>query len=452
MVKAVNLWKGTGWPIPTVRQAVRRLGAPGHFVRSVALLAGSAALGQAVLILASPVLTRLYSPDDFGVLAVFTSVIYMLAGITALRYQLGIPLPEDDETAASLLVLCLIVVVGTSSLIAIMVWALGAQITQWTNVPELRPYLWLLPISLFGAGVYLTFTAWGIRKGAFRQMARTRISQGVVPTALQLALGFAHVGTPGLLFGAAAGQAAGSETLIGLAWRRSGEAFHRVTPQRIRYVASHYRRFPLFGAPGVLLSSVGLSLPMFVLAALYNPQVVGWYALAQRVVARPLEFIVLAVAQVYLSQSAKVASSRVQDLPKMVAKVLGGMALVVVPYILVLVLVARWLFPLVFGAEWAEAGLYAQVLSIMLVVQMIVAPIGDTLDVLQRQDLYFVREVIRIILLAGAISIAAIFSLRPAAAVLLLSIAGALTYLIFLGIALHAIRARLRAIEAGHAA
>jgi O-antigen/teichoic acid export membrane protein len=452
VAEVANLKVGAGWSVSTVRRGVRELAASGHVVRSVALVAGGTALGQAALVLASPVLTRLYSPGDFGVLAVFTAVVSVLVGVTTLRYELAIPLPEDDDTAVSLLALCLFVVLGTSSLAGIVLFAFGGQITEWTNVPELRPYLWLFPVSLFGAGLYLSFTAWGIRKGAFRQIARARASQGVVPAVIQLGLGFANVGAAGLLFGAAAGQIAGSEALAAPTWRESREALRRTTLQRLRRVASRYRRFPLFGAPGVLLSSFGLALPTLALAALYGPQVVGWYVLAQRIAARPLELIGSSVAQVYLSRAARIVPTRPQELPKMAARALAGMALVTVPYLAVLLVVARWLFPLVFGPAWVESGLYMQILTIMLVAQMIVSPIGDTLDVLQRQDLYLLREVVRVLLLAGAIGGAAAFSLGPAGAVLLLSIAGALTYLAFLGIAFYAIRVRLRTAEASHAA
>lgn len=90
----------------------------GSFVRNVAVLAGGTAAGQAIVVLASPVLTRLYTPEDFGVLAVYASLLCVLSTVATLRYELAIPLPKRDEDAAALVVLCLVIVLGMSLLVA----------------------------------------------------------------------------------------------------------------------------------------------------------------------------------------------------------------------------------------------------------------------------------------------------------------------------------------------
>ncbi|MGB9859042.1 MAG: lipopolysaccharide biosynthesis protein, partial [Moorellaceae bacterium] len=111
------------------------------FTRNVAVLTGGTAAGQAMVVLASPILTRLYTPEDFGVLAVYSSVLSIVSVVASLRYELAIPLAEDDETAANLLLLSLTIGVGVSLLTGILTWLLGDQIVTWTNTLALKPYL-----------------------------------------------------------------------------------------------------------------------------------------------------------------------------------------------------------------------------------------------------------------------------------------------------------------------
>ncbi|MGQ9623675.1 MAG: lipopolysaccharide biosynthesis protein, partial [Candidatus Caldatribacteriaceae bacterium] len=109
----------------------------GRFGRSVLLLAGGTALGQAVTVLVSPILTRLYSPEDFGVFGVYASLLGIVAVIASLRYEYAIPLPEEDETAANILALCFGVLLGMTVFSWIIIRGLGQRIIAWANVPGL---------------------------------------------------------------------------------------------------------------------------------------------------------------------------------------------------------------------------------------------------------------------------------------------------------------------------
>ncbi len=127
------------------------------FARNVAVIAGGTAAGQSIVVLASPIITRLYTPEEFGVLAVYTSFLGILSVLASLRYELAIPLPEKDRDAASLLVLSLGIVVFMSLFIGVGIWILGDYIIHWFNTPALHAYLWLLPLGVLMTGVYQVF-------------------------------------------------------------------------------------------------------------------------------------------------------------------------------------------------------------------------------------------------------------------------------------------------------
>jgi O-antigen/teichoic acid export membrane protein len=421
---------------------LRRLLPSAQFSRRVALLAGGAAVGQGVMVLASPLLSRLYTPADFGVLAIFLSINYLLTLVAALRYDMAILLPEDDDTAGVVLALALLTVCATSGLFGAVLWLAGGEIVRRAGIPELGPYLWLVPVTLLGSGVYLVLTGWAVRAGRYRAIAGTQLRQGIIVVLLQTVL--SGLGTAGLLLGAATGQASGTETLGIAAWRRHGHALRRLDVRRLLRVAARYRRFPLVGAPAALMNSVGLTLPTLVLGAFYNPQVVGWFALAQRVIARPVQLFAGSISQVYNGEIAKALTTDPRALPRILARVIVLMAAIALPYIAVLTLAGPRLFSFVFGTAWTEAGVYARLLAVGFVFQACISPVGDTLELLQRQDLYMIRECIRLAVLAAAVTLAAVLDLDAAGMVALVSVAVAVVYLVFLALVVYAVRVHVR--------
>jgi len=102
----------------------------GGFVRSVGVLVGGTAFAQALTVLALPLVTRLYTPFDFSVLAVFVSILSIISVAACLRLEIAIPLPESDEDAANLLALALCACSVVSALTGIVVWWFPSQIVN----------------------------------------------------------------------------------------------------------------------------------------------------------------------------------------------------------------------------------------------------------------------------------------------------------------------------------
>ena len=128
--------------------------------------------GQLLVLVASPLLTRLYTPEDFGVLGVFSALLMMFGIAVSLRYELAIPLAEDDARMVNLLALSLVLALLVSSLFGVVVWLWGDMVTGWFNTEALRPLLWLLPVGLLAMGCNRALTHWAIRRQAFGQITR----------------------------------------------------------------------------------------------------------------------------------------------------------------------------------------------------------------------------------------------------------------------------------------
>lgn len=387
------------------------------FARNVAVLAGGSAFGQALALAVSPVLTRLYTPEDFGVLATYAAALAVIAAVAALRYEFAIPLPTDQRQAANLTVLCLGLVGGVTALVTVGVWALGPALVQLVGAPALGPYLWLLPLGVLGTGAYATFNYWAIRQGTFNDIARTRLSQSVSQVGTQLGLGALVPGPVGLLVGQIVGQAAGSMRLARIAWRDSKAAFGEVSMRGIRRIAHRYRRFPLISSGSALLNTAGLQVPALLVIAFFGIEVGGWFALAQRVAGNPLNVIGTAVSQVYTNEAPRVLKEDPKDLLRLFLGTAKKLLVVGVVPVAVLAVSGPWLFGVVFGGEWVEAGLYARYLSLLFLARFIAVPLSQTLNILERQDLLLGWDTARLVVAVGALVVASAIGLTSLQAI-----------------------------------
>ena len=182
-----------------------------RFVRGVAVLVSGTVGAQALMVLAAPLLTRLYTPQDFGLLAVFVGLLSIVAVTASLRYELAIPLPSDEREAAALLVLSLSSVLVVAALSAIPVFFYRNAIAGLLNTPALADYLDLVPLGTLFVGAFNVLNVWAIRVKAFTPLAKTKFSQSVAAVGIQV--GGASLGPVALLLGQVAGQAAGSLSL-----------------------------------------------------------------------------------------------------------------------------------------------------------------------------------------------------------------------------------------------
>jgi lipopolysaccharide exporter len=372
-------------PLTQMRLAavLRRAKLPGGvFGRSVVTLASGTAMAQLLLALAMPVLTRLYTPTDYGTLAVYSSTLTVLLVVASLRYEVAIPLPEDEPAAASLLVLTLALLAGMGTILSVAIWLGGDAFATAVRVPALRPYLWLVPVGFLGAGLYQTLSYWAIRRSAFGRIARTKLSQGVGQVGSQVALGLAHAGAPGLLIGDVIGRVAGGGGLALLAWRDHPGAL--VTRASLVAAARRYRRFPLLTTWSGLFNIGSLQLPSILFSASFGAAAAGLYALSYKMLVLPTMLVGQAVGQVFLSRAATVAREpeRLRQLTERIALVLFACGL---PVFAAIGLSGPRLFAIVMGRQWEQAGRYAQVLAPWFVVWLVSNPLSGLLSVREWQ-------------------------------------------------------------------
>ena len=145
-----------------------------------------------------------------------------------------------------------------------------------------------------------------------------------------------------------------------------------------------HRKFPLFGTWSALLNSISWQLPTFLLSAFFSSAVVGYYALGTRLLRMPMSLIGSAIAQVFFQRAAEAKENG--SLAMVVESAFRRLVMIGMFPLLLLTIIGRDLFIVVFGANWAEAGVYAQILSVWTFFWFISSPLSTLYSVLEKQE------------------------------------------------------------------
>lgn len=383
------------------------------------------------MFLVAPILTRLYSPSDFGVLAVYGSTLGILGAAACLGYELAIPMPKEPREAVELLLIALTLATLVSLGFAGLLSLFGEFLALLTNAPEVARYLWLFPIGLFGIGWYAALTHWAIRKGAFPVLARTKLVQGLSGAGIQVVLGLLKLTPMGLLLGHIANQSAGVALLARRARQDLRLALALTSVSSILKTASRHRNFPLLLGWSSVLNRVGILVPPILVAALFGPQVAGLLALSDRVARAPSNLLVSAVSQVVFSRAASKGGQASGELRNLAIQMSKRLFIIAAPVVLLVAVFASWLFGAVFGPEWREAGRFLQLLSIAYLAQVVVSPLARLMIVVKRKGLMAAFDSVRAVLVAASILVPGALGASASRVLLSYSITMTLTYVAF---------------------
>lgn len=400
-----------------------------EFWRAIGLLAGSAAIAHGITAAALPLLSRLYSPTDFSALAVFASLASVLSAVAALRYDIAVPLPEEERDALNLLVLAIALAAIIALLVAIGV-ALGSSwIAAKLDQPSLGRYLWLLPIAVFTAAGCSALQNWYTRHRSFATLAATRIAQSSVAVTTQAGSSFVLAAPAGLLGGYVANSGVGFVVLGARLWReKAAEIRGRVSWRTLHEQAGRYRRFPRYSTFEAILNNGSVHLPILLIAAYAAGPEAGYVALAMMLMQAPMSLIGTAVGQVYLSRAPE--EHRRGRLGQMTSETLTQLLRIGVGPLLAVGIVAPMVFEPIFGEGWQRAGYLVSWMTPWFVLQFLAVPIGMALHVTGHQHRALILQAGGFVIRIAAVLVAALWLGGHVAETYALS--GAVLYLAYL--------------------
>lgn len=356
------------------------------FLSDVLTLTGGTTFAQILTILSVPILTRLYGPEDFGVWTLYISIASVVGIISCLRYEYSIMLPESDEEAINLLGLSFLIVSGTSFSIIPIIWCFKETIVDLFNSPQIVDYLWLVPPFVFVNGLFLALNNWNSRTKLFKRLSFSRISSSLSTTLTQIAMGLAEkISYGGLITGSLIGQFIATSVLGGQIWKDDKNLIKKSLKWSKIYEGSiRYRNFPLIDTWSALMNSVSWQLPAFLLSMFFTPTVVGFYSLGFRLLQLPMNFIGSSISQVFFQRASEARLDGTLD--SLVENIFRLLVIIGMFPILILTIIGSDVFTVVFGDTWAEAGVYAQILSLWAFVWFISSPLSTLYLVMEKQQ------------------------------------------------------------------
>lgn len=346
-----------------------------HFMQSVAVLGMGTLLAQIITAGASPILTRLYLPEDFGLIALFSALVGSLSPSISGTYDVAIVVTKSNEESKQLLGIAIFLCFLMSLVVFTGLWLFSDQVLILLNAERLGDWVPLIPLALFLTGVVTSLNYYSNRFQEYHIIARSKIIYSFFGVVCSISFGLI-----GLHYGLVLSNVlATTATAMWLVFRYRAV----LSPSLLRWNGSKsvlirkYQDFPIFSASTGILDGLTLALPVFILSRHFHEAIVGYYALIMRVAIAPIGFISVAVSQVNLRKVADLVN-RGQPVRPYLYRVTMMLVAILSPLLMIVLFYAPALFAWIFGEQWRIAGTYMRILMPALAVQFVASTLSTT--------------------------------------------------------------------------
>lgn len=413
------------------------------FVRNVAVVAMGTAGAQAVTIAFTPVITRIYGPEEFGLLGVFMATLAMIVPISALAYPVAIVPSKSDPDARGIAKLSIVVAFIMSILTAVVLLSSEQFFSELLGLQAISGYLFLIPLAMFFSAAQQIMEFWLIRHKGFSVTARVAVSQSIILNLSKVGVGLFNPVGAVLIVLATLGKALYAVQLwIGARNIAGGLGVKSNNENKsIKYLANQYRDYPLYRAPQVLLSAISHSIPVLLLASFFGPVYAGLYSLSKSILTAPAVLIGNSVANVFYQKSADMVNNNINPTRLLLLASAGILLVVSLPFSIVMI-TGPTLFGMAFGEEWRGAGEFAQWMAIWLAVSVAARPTVAIIPVLNIQRFYLLYELFFNFIKISALLYGALVLSSANAAVAMYSLASSVFYIILFFVVLCLARKR----------
>jgi len=285
-----------------------------EFNRNVLTLLTGTTIAQALPIAISPILTRLYTPEDFGVFALFISISAIFAAIVNGKYELAIVVPEKDEDAYNIAALSLLIATGISLVLLLIVIFFHSWLLMLLDNKEISPWLYFIPLVTFLSGIYNMLNYLNTRLKHYRHISNANIYKSLATAFGQLVMGFFKFGAAGLISGQILSNIVGNTTLL-LNVLKNKSMIKKINKQEMKRLGKQYIEYPKYNILSTTANTLSQNLTNIFISTLYSLTSLGFYSLIQRIVIIPSRLIGSSIGQVYF-QSASVERNKTGNAKK----------------------------------------------------------------------------------------------------------------------------------------
>ena len=375
------------------------------FVSSVLILVSGTVVAQLIAYALSPLISRLYAPEEMSYLSLFSRIVGFLAVISTARFELAFPLPKREEHAFSLYKVSLKITGIVFLIISCCVFLLSFH--TWSD-PNMLFILALVPFGTLFLALNNQGMTWAIRTKDFRSISVSKVFLTLFNSVTAIALAFFSLGYKGLLVAYLMGIITSSIVFV--------KPFFNVNKLNKPFswkgrkfaIAKQYAAFPKINLPHVLIELGKELFIAFYLLYTFESDILGLYDFSYRMLRLPISLIGVSISQVFFNKAAGMVNEGVPIFPLVKKTILILFAISIVPFTL-LFFTGSDLFAFVFGEPWRQAGRFSESMAPWLMMNFLVSPISQIPLILKKQRAFFILSLFGTAIMVFTLLIGEIF-------------------------------------------
>ncbi len=371
---------------------INKLKPKSEFSRNVLTLMTGTTIAQAIPIAISPILTRIYTPEDFGVFALFIAVTSIFGSIANGRYELAIMLPKKDEDAINIFALGFIITTFISLILLVLIVLFNDYFSQLLNNEEITIWLYFVPIAVFFTGLFNILNYFNTRKKQYKDLAKANIIKSIILAIVQLSIGFIKQGASGLISGQIISQFFANTKLLSNIIKNK-VLISKISKIKMIALAKRYKDFPKFSMWAIFANTLSLHLTNILISSFYSVATLGFYSLVQKLLGMPSALIGSSIGQVFFQQATKEKQETGKAI-KSFNSTIKKLIIIGLPSFGILFFIVEDLFAFVFGEEWRIAGIYAQIVVPLFFIRFVVVTVSAIDTIMERQNIFLLFNIV----------------------------------------------------------
>lgn len=360
--------------------------------KNILIVALGTIFAQIIAILISPLLTRIYTPEDFGIYGAFMSIVLICLTISSARYELAIFIPKNFDDSKRLLIISLLLSATFSFIIFIIMIIFKKNLIIHFNLKVLEKWYFTIPLIVLLLSINQIYQHWLNKIKDYKNLNLYRILSSAIISFFNLFFGFFKITTNGLILSLIITQ-----SVVAFFSIKNFKSFFKLyNYNRLKILATRYKKFPLYSLPSTLSGDIGAQMPTILLAFYFNADIVGYYLLASKIITLPFSVIGNSISTVY-KQTAIEEFNVNGNCEKLYIKTLQKLFIISIIPVLILMFGSVPIFSFVFGVKWKIAGTMASYLSVLAFFQLLSTPMADTILFISAQKTDLLLQLGRLI-------------------------------------------------------
>lgn len=404
------------------------------FVRNVAVLTTGTVGAQAASILFSPIITRLYGPEAYGLMGSFQAMMLILVPIAALTFPIAMVLPKEKKEVKGIIKISFRITLVLMLIALLLVLFFNDEIVNLFQLNEISPYMLFIPIVILTAGISQIYEQWLIREKKFGISAKSNFGHKLFTNVGKSVGGLIYPTAGVLVFFSAI--AYGVRALLMIFYTKKNLIKESMREKiDLGDIVKKYKEFPFYRAPEVFINAVSSNVPVLALTSFFGPAAAGFYTIGRSVLGIPSQLIGKSIGDAFYPRVSEGAHNK-ENITGMIFKTTLTLAVLgIIPFGLLMIF-GPSLFSIVFGSSWTQAGVYARWMALSTYLIFINKPSVMALPVLRAQKFQLIYTILILVLRVIALYIGFLVFEDDVIAVALFSIVGGVLNIGLIGLTL----------------